>query len=358
MGTTFTYTAWIIRDEEANDVRICSKRDYPSSGLGKVFSCNDIVAANSIQLAVNRNSGVNDAISTAVANTINANQWYFVAGSFDGSNAPKIFKAIPGANVAEVSYQSQAAGSGTVDNDSGGSFIIGASNDSGSNPFDGRIADVRIYNIVLNVNELNSVMRGAHVRPDALKGWWPLWGVSSPEPDWSGNGSVGNITGCAAADHPPNYSILFTQSSGRRVERIMALPTQIYTRQQSGSLPGNDTDLSTAYSAQDYTDVASDNAVRVGITGVVPYLLHQFKDKNTNNTDQITMSWNGQSDLAPSTTAVRLQIYNRNSTTWETLATESSAAANTDFTLSGTVTTNLSNYYDGSFYVSGRVYQG
>jgi hypothetical protein len=42
---------------------------------------------------------------------------------------------------------------------------------------------------------------------------------------------------------------------------------------------------------------------------------------------------------------------------WETLASNSTAAADTDFTLSGSQPTNLANYYDSSLFASFRVYQ-
>lgn len=354
--SSFTITAWVYSATgQATDFnRIISKRDG-GTGLGWNFG-NDRAAFSSTSLTF-RVSGGTEAVASATG-ILTADTWVFVACSYDRTtHVPKIYSAGVSGVVAEPSYESQVTGA-TESSDAGGELVIGARNTTGSSGWTGRIADVRFFDgIRLSVNELNNVMRGAIVRPDTMIGWWELLG-QSPEPDWSNSKKHGTVTGATSVDHPPGYSVLWFRTGGRRVERIGALPSQIYTREAKVSLPGNDTDLATAYSAQDYTDVASDNAVRVGVTGVLGYLIHEFKDKNTNNTDQVTLTWNGQSDVAPSTTSVRLQVYNRNSTTWETLATESSASANTDFTLTGSVTSNLSNYYDGSFYISGRVYQG
>ena len=82
-----------------------------------------------------------------------------------------------------------------------------------------------------------------------------------------------------------------------------------------------------------------------------------FKDKNTNDTQTIQVDWNGQSDRAASDSTIYLQIYNRNSTTWETLNSNDVAVANVDFDLTGTQSTNLSNYYDENYWVACRVYQ-
>lgn len=128
-----------------------------------------------------------------------------------------------------------------------------------------------------------------------------------------------------------------------------------YTRGNYASLPINDSDLSTSYSAGDVTDVATDNSVRVSQSAVGEYMLHQFKDF-VGSATHCVLTWNGQSSLAPSTSGVYLQIYNQNTTTWETLDSNTSAGASIDFTLSAPVS-SLTNYKDGSNVISCRVYQ-
>ena len=84
--------------------------------------------------------------------------------------------------------------------------------------------------------------------------------------------------------------------------------------------------------------------------------IEKVKDKYTQQ-DSISINCNARSDVAPSSSTVYLQIYNRNSLEWETLASNNTALANIDFDLTGTQTTNLSNYFDANFWVSCRVYQ-
>jgi len=96
-----------------------------------------------------------------------------------------------------------------------------------------------------------------------------------------------------------------------------------------------------------------DDGSRVGSTGN-DYVLHQFKDYTTET--KITLHWNGQSNLAPSSSTVYLQIYNRNTTTWDTVDSDGVTAAATDFDLEANIA-DLTNYLDEELIICCRVYQ-
>ena len=54
-------------------------------------------------------------------------------------------------------------------------------------PTAGELAEVAIWNVGLTANEVAALARGVppfRVRPDALAGYWPIYGLSSPEPDF------------------------------------------------------------------------------------------------------------------------------------------------------------------------------
>lgn len=71
----------------------------------------------------------------------------------------------------------------------------------GSGALDGLLADVAIWNVDLTAGEINALASGMPpylIRPSALIGYWPMWGLASPEPDLSGNKR--NIT---LANAPP-----------------------------------------------------------------------------------------------------------------------------------------------------------
>jgi len=101
--------------------------------------------------------------------------------------------------------------------------------------------------------------------------------------------------------------------------------------------------------------VAEDRTVDAYIPVAAVFL---FKDKNINNdTDPVTATWVGKTDLSPVTNPVYLQIYNRNSTTWETIDVNNTASVDTDFVLNATIESVMSDYYDAENWISFRVYQ-
>ena len=130
---------------------------------------------------------------------------------------------------------------------------------------------------------------------------------------------------------------------------------KIYTRGDYAALPSNDADLETAFDGDDREKVAVNDADRLPQTATDEFAIFEFKDYAGSNT-QIDVTCDCQSDLAPSSSTVYLQIYNQNTPAWETLDSNSATGANTDFELSGTKN-DLTNYKDGNNYVSCRVYQ-
>lgn len=79
--------------------------------------------------------------------------------------------------------------------------------------FIGALADIAVWNCGLSGGEFSGLaggMRPDQLRQDKLVGWWPLDGIQSTEPDLSGKGNNGTLTGTAVAVGPPVN--LFTQS--------------------------------------------------------------------------------------------------------------------------------------------------
>jgi len=130
-----------------------------------------------------------------------------------------------------------------------------------------------------------------------------------------------------------------------------------YSLQNSATLPSDDALLSTIYEADDYTAVEDDDASRVEANGGDATTLHQFKDKGDNPSAEISATANLQTAVAPSTKTVYLQIFNRTSGEWETVDSDNTTGANTDFELSASITENLDDYYDANNWVSFRIYQ-
>lgn len=119
----------------------------------------------------------------------------------------------------------------------------------------------------------------------------------------------------------------------------------------------NDTDLENLFVENEYIDVATDNNQYASQTATNEFAIFLFKDKHSVSTDHINVTWTGKTDRAPSVSTVYLQIFNRTLTSWETLTNNAAAAADTEFTLTGIQEASLGDYYDGSSWVSCRVYQ-
>jgi len=137
-----------------------------------------------------------------------------------------------------------------------------------------------------------------------------------------------------------------------------AIRKDVYSREVDDTLQANDLNLDVIYTEAERTDVATDDGTYVDIQGTTDqYALHQFKEINANDTDALVIHWNGKTTVAGSLSTIYLQIYNRNTTTWETLDSNNSVAVLTDFDLDAMVTSNLSDYYDADNLISVRVYQ-
>jgi len=121
-------------------------------------------------------------------------------------------------------------------------------------------------------------------------------------------------------------------------------------------MPADDTDMENEFISGEYTQVETDDADRVAQTATGEYAAFLFKNKHTGQAT-INVTWNGQSDLAPSESTIYLQIYNRITPGWETLDSDNATAADTDFDLEGQVTVDLANYFDVDNWIACRVYQ-
>jgi hypothetical protein len=128
-----------------------------------------------------------------------------------------------------------------------------------------------------------------------------------------------------------------------------------YTRGDYETLPTDDSDLEVVYSAQDIIDVATQDDVMVDQTATNQNAIHQFKDYVATN-NNCSLTWEGRSSLAPSSSIVYLQIYNRNTTAWDTVDLDNSSNADTDFILTASVA-DLTNYKDANSVISCRIYQ-
>lgn len=101
--------------------------------------------------------------------------------------------------------------------------------------------------------------------------------------------------------------------------------------------------------------IEDDDAVDQAATD--EYAIFQFKDVHTNDNSKIDIRWHGWSNRSTADSPVLLQIYNYDTTTWDTVDTENTAIANEHFDLTANLITDTAKYFDGSYVVTCRVYQ-
>jgi len=141
---------------------------------------------------------------------------------------------------------------------------------------------------------------------------------------------------------------------------IVGSRTTIYSREKELTLPTDDSDMDIPFLDTEYVDVSVDDDVYVqqcAISTLDPYSIFVWKDEHNNNVDVIASTCILKTSRAPSVNTVYLQIYNRDTTTWETLDSNNITGADTEFTLNGLQSTNLDKYYDAGFWVIHRIYQ-
>lgn len=152
-----------------------------------------------------------------------------------------------------------------------------------------------------------------------------------------------------------SYEILNTDAVTKSLQYVLA-GLKDWTYEVMSSLNTDESDLANDYSAGDITDVSADDDDFKDLAGI-GFLVEQVDILGANDTTNIDIAWKGKTTLAPSTSTVHLQVYNFDTTSWETLDSDSSTAADIEFSLSGYVDTDVENYYDASNYAYVRVYQ-
>ena len=188
--TVCTLSAWINPDSggENNEGRIVS---ISTPGYGTLF-----LWPNSRIKAAFANSYPNENNSVS-STTYSIGSWQHVLVTYDNASAPKIYL-----NGVEVSYSSRSfAGAVTADP---ANFIIGTNDTDGTYTFDGKIAEVAVWDVALTPTEIAQLANAQikdmplQIQPSNLKGYWPMddgpEGTSADGDtvrDASGNGNNG-----------------------------------------------------------------------------------------------------------------------------------------------------------------------
>lgn len=275
------------------------------------------------------------------SDTISTGTWYLVTAVYRPSTEIELYvnAVSKGSNTSSIPA---SIFNGTA------KFILGNVDNVGySNYYDGLLQDVIIWGAALSDSEVSDLYRLYSTSPSSS--------VSS-SPSSSASSSVSNSpSSSVSSSTSSSASSSVSSSSSSSVSASPSIGYAEYTRGDYAALPTNDANLEVAYSAGEITDVSTSNNVRVAQSATQQYMIHEFKNfvGSENNAD---FTCEVRTTLEPSLSAVYLQIYNRNTASWETIDSDNSSPADTDFTLSASIP-NLTNYKNASNVVACRVYQ-
>lgn len=142
---------------------------------------------------------------------VSAGNWHFIAGvgsNIGTTNGVVDFVFVDGATTTNTHTGGTATGTSTDE------IRVGARTDGGGD-YAGLTAHAFFFNRKLTINELNQEMRF----PGSVQGnrilCAPLWGNTDPEPDYSGNGNHGTVTGTIKGITEPPINGIFHPSKRR-----------------------------------------------------------------------------------------------------------------------------------------------
>jgi len=133
--------------------------------------------------------------------------------------------------------------------------------------------------------------------------------------------------------------------------------TSRYSRGGYSTLPTDDNGLENDFAFYEYGYVSAVDGNYSDQTTTNEYSLFVFREQNTNSVDEIAVSWTGKSSLSPTSEKIYLEIYNYVTATWDTLDIDNTTAADTNLTLSGSVTDGQQDYYGTGNWFACRIRQ-
>jgi len=128
-----------------------------------------------------------------------------------------------------------------------------------------------------------------------------------------------------------------------------------YSREAAVTLPSDDADLSTLYTAAEVQKVSLIDGIFVDIGATDEYMIHEYKDFIDISTS-IQINWRGKSTQDASKSPIFMQIYDRGAAGWVTIAQDISAAASADVTLKAVID-DTTPYIDSHDVIASRIYQ-
>ncbi len=216
-----TVSAWFRVDQLATtkgDEMVIFSIGHSSTGSQFIsIRVDDGDAQDRLQIIVN-NAG---AVNALTSNEITAQTWHHAFGVWTSSTLRTVILdgdvANKGTNTTSKTFPSVNITNVAKLRGGGSSFDF----------FDGRIAEVALWDVALTDNEGASLAAGVspyRVRSGNMVNHWPVYGRNSPEPDYIGGSDFSLLNAPTQADHSPGMPS-FALSNERAFSTGVVTPT-------------------------------------------------------------------------------------------------------------------------------------
>lgn len=186
-GTVLTVHAWVYPDSFSAHGNVVAKRASATTTFQ--YTMRVANGTGIIDVFIGDSAGI-DQVSSGSA--IGTGAWSAIGMRKNGTGVGALA-------VFRNGVLDGSATSNRIIQDTANILRFGARSDSASTePFDGALAEIAIWDAALSDGEMAALAKGVSprlFRPGNLKGYWPLWGSSSPERDYSGGGSHATLNG-------------------------------------------------------------------------------------------------------------------------------------------------------------------
>jgi len=191
----FTFACWVRPDRNTAQETLIYIGDKDVDNFHSwQLRINGDVAGDPFRFRTVAGGGSNSASTTT---GFSIDTWHHACGVATSGTLRAVF--IDGGSKGTITTSATPAGSDRIS--------VGREGDSiPANYFDGRIAEVTIWNVALSdaeVAALASRVSQIRVRPQSIVFYAPLFGVGSPEPDYTSGVRHLTVTGAVLANHAP-----------------------------------------------------------------------------------------------------------------------------------------------------------
>ena len=132
------------------------------------------------------------------------NKWYFVASTYtSATGVAQIYTGTLTSAAVESAYQTTTAGSGPSDDSAGSLWVGNADAADTQRVFQGSIGSFMMVNRVLTLGEIRSLQFNPRVVNGTLVFTMYGFNGTGKQPDWSGNGNAGTVTGATVSANVP-----------------------------------------------------------------------------------------------------------------------------------------------------------